>query len=508
MRRRLLPLVAASALALGLSAGAAGAAESREGGGGPGLRDVMFVGNNWDGTITLVDAHSHEVLRTGVDLIPDREQEMADILAAPDKAAFFYAIRFGPGEGNDQFVDDLFTTHDGRYLAVSRPSFADVIWVDVADLLTGEGETAIVHEEQMDGYRTDHMGVSPDGRRLLVSDSTERQVIEYSMVDETLGDGTEVTLGQRLRSFESGETPHENNYTVDGSRIYHASIGKVYTPGDFTQDVPVLPTRVPAEPDSAKGDRWFQVVDEESFEILRRWDMRRELAESGFDGYSSAVRPMAFTKDERFLYFQVSFFHGLVEFDTTAPDADPASTYTLGGVEEPSVGAVTRVLDLPNRVPLVPRETYVNDSAHHGLAISEDDSTLCVAGTMSDYAALVDRETFETQIFDEETTGNRYGKPYWSTEGPDETCWVSLSDSDAAAVLDVATGEELAYLPVGNHPQRIRLGWVDETLLAEPAAVVPETPLAVGIPLAALAAVGAGSLVVARRRRGAGAASA
>ena len=38
-------------------------------------------------------------------------------------------------------------------------------------------------------------------------------------------------MGDRLRTFESGETPHENNYTEDGSRIFHASIGKVYTPG-------------------------------------------------------------------------------------------------------------------------------------------------------------------------------------------------------------------------------------------------------------------------------------
>ena len=57
---------------------------------------------------------------------------------------------------------------------------------------------SIVAERQMDGYRTDHMGVSPDGRRLVVSDSTERQVIEYSMVDERRPDGT------RIRMTESG----------------------------------------------------------------------------------------------------------------------------------------------------------------------------------------------------------------------------------------------------------------------------------------------------------------
>lgn len=64
----------------------------------------------------------------------------------------------------------------------------------------------IVAEAQMDGYRTDQMGVSPDRSRLLVSDSTAGQVIEYSMVDETLPDGAQVRMGDRLRAFPSGET--------------------------------------------------------------------------------------------------------------------------------------------------------------------------------------------------------------------------------------------------------------------------------------------------------------
>ena len=70
----------------------------------------------------------------------------------------------------------------------------------------------------MDGYRTDHMGLSPDGRRLVVSDSTERQVLEYSMVNETVN-GKKIAMGDRLRRFESGETPTRTTTprTVRGS---------------------------------------------------------------------------------------------------------------------------------------------------------------------------------------------------------------------------------------------------------------------------------------------------
>src|SRR3954447_11997691 len=196
----------------------------------PPPRDVMFVGNNWAGTASIVDSNSLTVLKRGVNLIPDKAQELADISADPERLAYYLLIQQGPGEGHDQYVDDMFTTTDGKYLAVSRPSFADVVWIDVAKAVAGRSDS-IFREQPMDGHRSDHMGLSPDGRRLLVSDSTERQVIEFSMVNETV-DGKKIAMGDRLRTFESGETPHESNYTTDGSRIFHASIGKVYTPGD------------------------------------------------------------------------------------------------------------------------------------------------------------------------------------------------------------------------------------------------------------------------------------
>jgi hypothetical protein len=428
-----------------------------------GLRDVMWVGNNWAGTASIVDARKLTVLKRGVDLVPDKAQELADIHADPEKLAFYLAIQQGPGEGHDQYVDDMFSTRDGKYLAVSRPSFADVVWVDVAKAVAGRTDS-VFREQQMDGFRTDHMGLSPDGRRLLVSDSTERQVIEYSMVDETVA-GKRIKMGDRLRSFESGETPHESNFSKDGSRVFHASIGKVYTPGDAQGAGPV---KIGPIHDALKGDRWFQIVNNASFAVTQRWDMGKELAEAGYPGMSSAVRPMALAPGERFVYFQVSYFHGLVEFDTQARDTDGVVTYTAGGIPEPRTGAVRRVVNLPNRVPTMPLEQYVNDSAHHGMSIDKSGKTLCAAGTMDDYAALVDRASMSYRIFDTATTGHSYGKPYWTTEGLGNTCWISLSEADSVAVLSFEKKKELAYLPVGDHPQRIRHGFVSNAVLAAP----------------------------------------
>ncbi len=428
-----------------------------------GLRDVMWVGNNWDGTASVVDAHSFDVLRRGVNLIPDKRQEMNTILANPLSLALFLAIRVGPGEGHDQYVDDMFTTRDGRFLAVSRPSFADVVWIDIRKATLGL-PGAIVREQQMDGFRTDHMGLSPNGLRLLVSDSTSRQVIEYAMVDQTLAGGRVLKMGDRIRTFPSGETPHESNYTKFGAQIFHASIGRVYTPGDGTEALDALFDPIG---DPVKGDRWFQIVRTGDFKILKRWEIGHELEEAGFPHMSSAVRPMAIAPGSRYVYFQVSFFHGYVKFDTQAPDLNGTTDYTLEGEPEPTTGRVLGIVNLENRVPTMPRDLYVNDSAHHGLSINAKGTTLCVAGTMDDYAALVNVRTGRPRYYDERTTGHDYGKPYWTTEGLGDTCWISLSESDAVAVLDTNTGEELAYRQVGNHPQRVRHGYVTEALIAE-----------------------------------------
>ena len=100
----------------------------------PDTRQVMFVGNNWEGTADIVDAHTFRRLAR-INTIPDREERMAEMQSDPERLAFFLAIRQAVGEGNDQFTDDMFTSHDGRFVYVSRPSFADVVGIS---LRTGE----------------------------------------------------------------------------------------------------------------------------------------------------------------------------------------------------------------------------------------------------------------------------------------------------------------------------------------------------------------------------------
>jgi hypothetical protein len=104
---------------------------------------------------------------------------------------------------------------------------------------------------------------------------------------------------------------------------------------------------------------------------------------------------------------------------------------------------------------------YGLDSAHHGLAMNRRGTKLCAAGTMSDYAAIVDRETLHRKIL------HVGSKPYWSTNGPVRNeCWVSVSGADKVVVIDYADARRVATVQVGDHPQRVREGVVDADVLA------------------------------------------
>jgi DNA-binding beta-propeller fold protein YncE len=374
---------------------------------------VVFAGNNWDGTADVLRFTPPSRSKPGsftriarVNIIPDRDQRMQEILTNPQRLAYFLAIREAIGEGHDQFVDDMYSTNDGTHLIVSRPSFADVVSIDLAT-------DQIAWRFKMDGQRSDHMGLSPDGSHVAVSDSTANVV---HVLD--------TATGHEDWRFPSGDSPHENTFSRDGSRIFHASIGLVYTPADQ-----------PAF-DSTKGDRRFEIVDTNTHQVIKTLDMGQKLAEAGYPNMSSAVRPMALSPDESMVYFQVSFFHGFVEYDF-AQDR------------------VTRVANLPNLVPDMPREQYVLDSAHHGIAMNAAGTKLCVAGTMDDYAAIVSRSTFGYRLIQ---AGE---KPYWSTDSRDGNyCFVSWSGTDSLSAISYDSEREVARIQVGDHPQRVRNGVV------------------------------------------------
>ena len=411
---------AALALALAVTALAAPAApaETATSPPPPGTRPVLLVGNNWDGTADILDVPSYERIRR-VNVVPDLAERQAENML-PHRAPIALFVRTQVGEGHDQMVDDLYVSKDGRTLFVSRPSFNDVVAIDLA---TG----AIVWRTVLTGVRADHMAISPDGTRLAVSTASAAGPNSVNVIDTASGEIT--------GTFPSGDTPHENVYSRDGSLIFHASIGRVYT----ATDDPSM--------DEAKGRRVFEVVDARTLEVLKEWDMGQKLAEAGHPNMSSAVRPMALSPDEKTLYFQVSFFHGFVEFDLATEK-------------------VTRLANLPTTEDTPERrEDYILDSAHHGIAIDGAGKKLCVSGTMSNYAAIVHRDDFSHRV-------HKLGaRTYWSTTSADgKYCYVSVAGDDTMSIISYETEKEVARVPVGDHPQRARTADVSTAIFGEPPA--------------------------------------
>jgi YVTN family beta-propeller protein len=297
----------------------------------------------------------------------------------------------------------------------SRPSFADVVAIDLKT-------RKIAWRVPLDGYRADHMALSPDGRRLLVSASTANVV-----------DVIDTNLRRIVARIPSGDSPHESNFSRDGRLIFHASIGFVYSGADD-----------PAQ-DASKGERIFEVIDANTLQVKRTIDMGAELRKYGIS-VSAAVRPMAISPDERYVYFQLSFLHGFVEYD-------------LKGKRPLRIA----VLPVRSRAVGLPRTEYLLDSAQHGLGLDNQGTKFCVAGTMSDYAAVVVRKTLKVQSIVPFGEG---AVPYWSTTSADgRYCFVSVAQEDRVSVISFKTGKQVASIPVGRHPQRMRTGLARADLL-------------------------------------------
>ncbi|MEV0479625.1 YncE family protein [Streptomyces sp. NPDC050508] len=371
------------------------------------LREVLFVGNNWDGTADVIKSTGDFAKIGEINIVPDKAARLAEINADPIKWIYYTSIHNEVGQGHDQYVDDMYSTPDGKSVVVSRPSFADVVSINLAtDTINWRFPVA--------GYRADHMAVSPDGTRVAVSASTANKV---QVLD--------INTGAELGEFATGDKPHENFFTNGGKYIWNMSIGEVTT----SLDDPAW--------DWTKGDRHITVVDATTFKQVKIIDMRDRLDAIGLTNFSDAVRPAAFTPDWSKLYFQVSFFNGFLEYDV-------------------ATDKITRVKTLPaNPATSTDRTTWLLDSRHHGISMNPEGTKLCVAGTMDNYATIVDRSTLQEGPLVTAST------PYWATvSGDGKDCIISEAGADQVTAIDFATGEKVLSVPVGDHPQRVRLGHV------------------------------------------------
>jgi len=287
-----------------------------------GLRDVMLVGNSLAGTVSFLDGATFANLGS-LNIIPDLGERLAEM--TPVERAGYEIVK--QQEGGDRFVDDMFTSPDGRTLYVSRSNLADVVAFDL-----------VTHQEvwrfHVDGLHADHMAQSPDGRQIVISATTAQkaQVLDAA-------------TGRPVASFATGTYPHANDYSADGRYIYNSSIGI---------------TAMPQALEFLKGARQLTVVDAKTFKTVRTYQ------------FDHGVRPAVFTADGKTMYAQLSYLNGFVQYDLAA-------------------GKITRTVTMPfsDAAAKLKPDDYPRNSAHHGMAMSGDGTKLCDVGTIDNYVAIV-----------------------------------------------------------------------------------------------------------------------
>jgi YVTN family beta-propeller protein len=304
-------------------------------------------------------------------------------------------------EGGDRFVDDLALTPDGRRLIVSRGNLDDVAAFDLAT------KQELWHT-RLEGFHADHAALSPDGTRFVVSATTANKA---QFID--------TATGAIVGSAPTGVYPHQNDYSADGRYVYNSSIGTISLPQSL---------------EWAKGAFQLTKIDTSTLQVVKTWT------------FPHGIRPNLIAPDGNTFYAQLSYLNGFVKYDLNA-------------------GKIVATVNQPfsEHAKSLKPDDYPKNSAHHGLALSGDGSTLCDVGTIDDYVALVNTDGLVDKAFVNYPTGSL---PYWgqtSTNG--NYCYVSLSQANAVSVIDYRTGAEVARVPVGTFPQRERVSKVDPAVL-------------------------------------------
>jgi DNA-binding beta-propeller fold protein YncE len=270
---------------------------------------------------------------------------------------------------------------------------------------------------QVSGLRADHVALSPDGRRLFVSALTANEV-------QVIDTATHSFIG----SFATGDWAHVLDFTPDGKYIVNGSLGNQLMPsGSPTND-------------------WLTFADPRTLEVKRVLK------------FDAGVRPFIFGPDGSLAYVQFSFFNGFKVINATT-------------------GQIVHTVNLPVEGPAVGESPsqYPNQAAHHGISLAGDQRTLCDAGTVSNYVALVDRRSLHTRAII--PVGDQPADAITSTDG--KLCLVTNRGTggggDTLSVISYRLRREVARLRMGNGPQELIVGNVPDTVLRRAGFALPRT---------------------------------
>ena len=310
--------------------------------------------------------------------------------------------RQGPGATN--YAQDTDVSPDGRAIYVSRGYLGDVAAFDLAN-------GKMLWQQSLNTGRADHMTITKDGRSLFVSALMDNRVYKLS-----------AATGEISGHVVTGIYPHDNKVSKDGKRLYNSSLGPLGT----------LPRPASATPLTQRPGDPFQltIADVETLAVRDRIKL------------DNAFRPWHFSPDERLIYAQLSNEHAVVTYDLASRK-------------------IIHRLDLPVK-PGVTAADWDFEAPHHGLALTDDGKTLCLAARASDYAALVNAKdlTLITTI----PVGDAPGWAEIAEEG--RTCLIANTRSDELSIISIAKRAEVARLAIGNGPKHITVARIPSTVLA------------------------------------------
>ncbi|MDQ1540882.1 MAG: hypothetical protein QOH29_1608 [Actinomycetota bacterium] len=260
---------------------------------------------------------------------------------------------------------------------------------------------------QTSSLRADHVALSSDGRRLFVSALTANEV---QVID--------TRLHQVVGGFPTGDWPHVLELTPDGRSIVNGSLGNQLLPSG----APTTRTLTFADPKTLAVQRTFS--------------------------FDAGVRPFTFSPNGKRIYVQLSFLNGFVVVDA-------------------ATGRTIRTVALPLAGPAIGEDpsSYPNQAAHHGIALSGDGRTICDAGTVSNYVALVARGSLKTKAIVK--VGDQPADAETSLDG--KLCFVTDRGpaSNALSVISFAKRREIKRLRMGQHPQEEAVAKVPEAVLRQ-----------------------------------------
>jgi DNA-binding beta-propeller fold protein YncE len=369
-----------------------------------GARNVLLVGNAVAGTVSFIDGNTFANLGS-FSVIPDLQQVFASwnpIQWADYAIAVADEATVDPSVGGTRYIDDYAVSPDGTVLYVSRANLDDVAAFNLK-----------THQElwvsPVDGIHADHLALSPDGSQLVVSATTAQVADVYN-----------AATGQREGTFPTGTYPHQNQYTPDGKYIYNESIGV---------------TTLPYALNALKGQLQLEKVDASTLKVVKVWT------------FPYGLRPFVIAPDGTTMYADLSYLNGFIKYDLN-------TSQTLATVQQPYSATAAGES----------KDSYPQNSAHHGIALSGDGTRLCDVGTIDDYAKIVSTSTLATTATVTYPTGSI---PYWAATSADGNyCFVALSADNEVSVVSYATGQEVARVPVGNFPQRERVTQVPDSVIA------------------------------------------